>query len=173
MAKPGIHSSAAVAEQVIDALLGQIAREYYNAGKDKRYHVHRRGLIHAICWPATWFQQRAIHLSDARYRAIIQERLAEIRVHGCADKARAYFPKYLLTCLQNHFLHRGEDIYEQYKHVRYTIEILMQQLPQLQQNKTQEEMIDVLSQAHLITKPARRAKSKCDSDQLSFDFQME
>ena len=70
------------------------------------------------------------------------------------------FPNILLTCLQNHFLHRAETIYEQYKHVRYSIEILLQKLPQLQQNKTQEEMIDVLSQAHFITKPVRRAKSK-------------
>ena len=172
MAKPSIHPSAAVAEQVIHTLLGQIAREYYNAGKDKRYHAHRRGLIHAICWPATWFRQRAIHLSDGRYQTIIQERLAEIRVHGCADKARAYFPKYLLTCLQNHFLHRGDSIYEQYKHVHYSIERLLQKLPQLQQDKTQEEMIDVLSQAHFITKPVRRTVRRKDPDQLSFDFEM-
>lgn len=172
MAKPSIHPSAAVAEQVIDTLLGQIVREYYNSGKDKRYHAHRRGLIHAICWPATWFRQRAIHLSDTRYTAIIEERLREIRIHGCADKARAYFPKYLLTCLQNHFLHRGEAIYEQYKHVRYSIEILLQKLPQLQQNKTQEEMIDVLSQAHFITKAVRKNMQRKDSNQLSFDFQV-
>ena len=172
MAKPGIHTSAAVAEQVIDALLSQIAREYYNAGQDKRYHAHRRGLIHAICWPATWFQERSIHLSDNRYKTILQERLREIRRHGCADKARAYFPKYLLTCLQNHFLHRGESIYEQYKHVRYSIEILLQKLPQLQQNKTQEEMIDVLSQAHFITRPVRRPLPGKDSNQLKFDFEM-
>lgn len=172
MAKPSIRPSAAVAEQVIDSLLGQIAREYYNGGKDTRYHAHRRGLIHAICWPATWFRQRAIHLSDARYKAIIEERLADIRIHGCADKARAYFPKYLLTCLQNHFLHRGDTLYEQYKHVRYSIEILLQKLPQLQQNKTQEEMIDVLSEAYFITKPVRRPVQRKDSNQLSFDFQV-
>ena len=100
----------------------------------------------------------------------IQERLREIRIHGCADKARAYFPGYLLTCLQNHFLHRGETIYEQYKHVRYSIEILLQKLPQLQQNKTQEEMIDVLSQAHCITQPVRRTIQSKDSNQLRFDF---
>lgn len=172
MAKPNIHPSAAVAEQVIDSLLAQIAREHYNAGKDKRYHAHRHGLTHAICWPATWFKQRAIHLSDARYKAIIKERLSEIRIHGCADKARAYFPRYLLTCLQNHFLHHGDHIYEQYKHVCYSIEILLQKLPQLQQNRAQEEMIDVLSQAHLITKPTRKAVRRKDPDQLSFDFEM-
>ena len=172
MAKPDIHSSAAVAEQVIDALLSQIVREYYNAGKDKRYHVHRRGLIHAICWPATWFKQRAIHLSDARYKAIIEERLAEIRIHGCAQKARAYFPRYLLTCLQNHFLHRGDSIYEQYKHVRYSIEILMQKLPEFQQSKTDREMVDVLSEAYSITKPARKTRQRKDSNQLKFDFGM-
>jgi len=106
MAKPNIHPSAAVAEQVIDALLSQIARQYYNAGKDKRYHAHRRGLIHAICWPATWFQQRSIHLCDARYKWILQKQLREIGQHGNRSKVQAYFPKYLLTCLQNHFLHR-------------------------------------------------------------------
>jgi len=48
----------------------------------------------------------------------------------------------------------------------------MQKLPQLQQNKTQEEMIDVLSQAHFITKPVRRPVQRKDPDQLSFDFEM-
>ncbi len=172
MTKPGIHPSAAVAEQVIDALLSQIAREYYKAGKDKRYHAHRRGLIHAICWPATWFQQRAIHLCDARYTAIIEERLAEIRIHGCADKARAYFPRYLLTCLQKHFLHRGDSIYEQYKHVRYSIERLLQKLPEFQQSKTDQEMIDVLSEAYSITHPVRKTLTRKNSNQLQFDFEM-
>jgi hypothetical protein len=170
MNKPGIHPSAAVAEQVIDALLGQIAREYYNAGKDKRYYAHRRGLIHAICWPATWFKQRSIHLSDARYKTIIQKQLREIGRHGNRSKVQAYFPRYLLTCLQNHFLHRAESIYEQYKHVRYSIEILLQKLPDLQQSKTHEEMIDVLSEAHRITRPTRKQMSSKDCSQLKFDF---
>ena len=125
-----IHRSAAVAKEVIDSLLGQIAREHYNGPGDQNYHAHRRGLIHAICWPASWFQERSIHLSDARYKAIIQKQLREIHQHGNSSKAQAYFPKYLLTCLQNHFLYRGESIYEQYKHVRYTIEILLEKLPQ-------------------------------------------
>ena len=171
MAKPNIHPSAAVAEQVIDALLGQIAREYYQRGRDQRYSSHRRGLIHAICWPATWFRQRCIHLSDNRYKTIIKERLAEIRLHGCADKARAYFPRYLLTCLQNHFLHHGESIYEQYKHVRYSIEILLQKLPDLKQSKTNEAMIDVLSEAHRITQPTRKKMPSNDCAQLKFDFE--
>ncbi len=172
MATPNLHPSAAVAEQVIDALLSQIAREYYNSGKDPRYHAHRRGLVHAICWPATWFKQRGIHLCDGRYKAIITERLAEIRMYGCEDKVRAYFPKYLLTCLQNHFLYRGDSVYEQYKHVRYPIEILLQKLPQLQQNKTQEEMIDVLSQAHRITRPTRKKMPRKDYAQLKFDLEV-
>lgn len=172
MARETIHPSAAVAQQVIDSLLGQIAREHYSGHTDRRYHAHRRQLIHAICWPATWFKQRAIHLSDARYKSIIKARLSEIRRHGCANKTQAYFPKYLLKCLQNHFLHRGDTIYEQYKHVRYSIELLMQKLPQLQQSKTEEEMIDVLSQAHFITKPVRKTMQTKDPDQLRFDLKM-
>ena len=167
-----IHRSAAVAKEVIDKLLCQIAREYYSGPGDRNYHAHRRGLIHAICWPASWFQERSIHLSDARYKAIIQKQLREIRQHGDGKKARAYFPKYLLTCLQNHFLHCGESIYDQYRHVRYTIEILLQKLPDLQQSKTDEEMIDVLSQAHRITRPVCKKKLSKDCTQLKFDFEV-
>ena len=108
-------------------------------------------------------------LSTPEFR-IIEERLREIRQHGNRSKAQAYFPRYLLTCLQNHFLHRGDSIYEQYKHVRYSIEIFLQKLPQLQQTKTNEEMIDVLSQAHRITQPVRKPISSKDSAQLKFDF---
>ncbi len=167
-----IHPSGAVAKEVIDTLLGQIAREYYSGPTDRRYHAHRRGLIHAICWPASWFQERSIHLSDARYKAIIQKQLREIYQHGNSSKAQAYFPKYLLTCLQNHFLHRADSIYEQYRHVRYSIEILLEKLPQRQQSKTNEEMIDVLSQAHRLTRPVRKKKPSKDCAQLKFDFEV-
>ena len=167
-----IHPSAAVAKQVIDTLLGQIAREYYIGHTDSRYHAHRRGLIHAICWPAIWFQERSIHLSDARYKSIIQQRLCDIRDHGNPSQTQAYFPKYLLTCLQNHFLHRGDGIYEHYRHVRYSIEIILQKLPHLQQSKNNEEMIDVLSQAHWLTRPTRKKKLSNDGAQLKFDFEL-
>ena len=172
MATQTIHPSAAVAQEVIDSLLGQIAREHYDGHTDRRYHAHRRQLTHAICWPATWLKQRAIHLCDARYKAIIQARLWEIRRHGCTNKTQAYFPKYLLKCLQNHFLYHGDSIYDQYKHVRYSIEILIEKLPQLQQSKTEEEMIDVLSQAYWITKPVRKTMHRTHSEQIMFDFDM-
>lgn len=164
--------SATVAKAVIDTLLDQIAREYYGGPSDRDYHAHRRQLIHAICWPASWFQERSIHLSDSRYKAILQKQLREIRQHGDGEKARAYFPNYLLTCLQNHFLHRGDSIYEQYRHVRYSIEILLEKLPQRQQSKTNEEMIDVLSQAHRLTRTVRKKKPSNDCTQLKFDFEV-
>jgi hypothetical protein len=163
--------SFTVAKSVIDTLLGQIAREYYSGPGDRHYHAHRRGLIHAICWPANWFQERSIHLSDSRYKAIIQKQLRQIHRHGDGKKARAYFPKYLLTCLQNHFLYQGDHIYERYKHVRYSLERLLEKLPDLQQHKTNEEMIDVLSQAHRITQASRNKKPSKDYTQLKFDFQ--
>ena len=171
MAKQPLHPSAIVAGQVIDSLLGQIAREHYKGSRDKCYHAHRAQLTHAICWPATWFKQRAIHLSDARYKEIIQQRLREIRIHGCVRKAQAYFPRYLLKCLQNHFLYRGDHIYEQYKQVGYTIELLMQKLPELQKGKTDREMIDVLAQAYCITKAKRKTKPVCHSHQLRLDLE--
>lgn len=166
-----IACSAAVARKVIDLLLDQIAREYYSGPGDRDYHAHRRQLIHAICWPATWFQERCIHLSDSRYKAIIQKQLREIRRHGDGKKARAYFPKYLLSCLQNHFLYRGDSIYERYKHVRYSLERLLEKLSDYQPHKTNEEMIDVLSEAHRITRPTRKKKPSKDCDQLKFDFE--
>ncbi len=162
--------SATVAKAVIDTLLDQIAREYYGGPSDRDYHAHRRGLIHAICWPASWFQERAIHLSDSRYKAILQNQLREIRRHGDGKKARAYLPKYLLTCLQNHFLHQGDSIYERYKHVRYPLESLLEKLSDYQQYQTNEEMIDMLSQAHRITQPMRPKKPSKDHTQLKFDF---
>ena len=64
-------------------------------------------------------QMTSVHASGIVYGA-----------NGVGETFQAYFPKYLLTCLQNHFLYGGESIYEQYKHVRYTIEILLEKLPQ-------------------------------------------
>ena len=153
------HPSTAIAQQIIDTLLGHIAREHYQGHNDIRFHQHRRALTHAICWPATWFKEKNIHICDTRYQAIIEQRLSEITTHAAIHKTQAYFPNYLLKCLQNHFLHRGDSIYEQYKHLRYCIEILMQKIPDWEQSVTQREMIDILSQAHWITKPKPKPKS--------------
>ena len=103
-------------------------------------------------------------------KAVIQKQLRQIRRHGDGKKARAYFPRYLLSCLQNPFLHQGDSIYERYKHVRYPLERLLEKLSDYQQHKTNEEMIDVLSQAHRITQPMRPKKPSKDCTQLKFDF---
>ena len=105
------HPSTAIAQQIIDTLLGHIAREHYQGHTDIRFHRHRRALTHAICWPATWFKEKNIHICDSRYQAIIEQRLSEITTHAAIHKTQAYFPNYLLKCLQNHFLHRGDSIY--------------------------------------------------------------
>ena len=165
-----IHPSAAVAQQVIDTLLDQIAREHYRGYTDIRFHQHRQALTHAICWPATWFKEKNIHICGTHYQAIIKQRLSEITTHASIHKTQTYFPNYLLKCLQNHFLYRGDSIYEQYKHVRFSIEIIMQKIPAWQQSVTNREMIDVLSQAHWITKPKRKTNPQNPAHQLSLDL---
>ena len=73
------------------------------------------------------------------------KKLKQIHTHGDPARYRAYFPRYLLKCLQDHCHHHHETLYKELKHASYSIEHI---LDSLQHN--QHEHTTVLAQAHAL-----------------------
>ena len=130
------------AERCQAELLVAIRQGFYTRLPPRHFYRDRRLLLYAITWPATWLEQRGLTCSADRYIQIVTARLEAILVHGdpaeygvpcprglSTGRAAGYFPAYLLKCLQDHFRHHGECLYDELKHVRNSLAWLMDSLP--------------------------------------------
>ena len=55
-------------------------------------------LLYALTWPAAWLDSRALRMHRQDYQRML---IVQITRHGDPERYRAYFPKYLLKCLQD------------------------------------------------------------------------
>jgi hypothetical protein len=105
------------------ALLHDVGVRFYAGQPAARFQRDRRRLLHALSWPAVWFERRGLSCSSARYRALIVARLDAIHAHGDPTRYGAYFPTYLLKCIQDFFAHHGDELYAEFQHIRNAVEL--------------------------------------------------
>ena len=77
-------------------LLQSIRLRFY-AQRSADYHRDRRGLLHAVTWPATWLDERGLTCSPQRYQTLIDQRLHAITAHGDPLRYGGYFPSFNLA----------------------------------------------------------------------------
>jgi hypothetical protein len=159
-------------EQTLRQLLGAIRRRFYSGGgpvEQKRWHRERQDLIKALTWPAHWMNERGVSISQPRYRQLLEERLADIAAYGELKRRQAYFPAYLLKCLQDHFAHHGETLYNELKHIRNALYGLNIQVNIQHPGREHEKEIDALARTHrllTVKAQARRKAPKSSEKQL-------
>ena len=119
----------------------------------------------ALTWPAVWLERRGLFCSPRRYRTLVEERLDAIRAHGESARYGAYFPAYLLKCLQDFFLRHGDDLYVELKHVRNALESLHGSPVFTEGACEQSRRIEALAAAHRILHASRHAPSHPDPAQ--------
>ena len=90
-----------------------------------------------------------MHAKD--YRHMLMDKLEQIHTHGDPAHYRAYFPRYLLKCLQDHCHHHHETLYKELKHASYSIEHILDTL-----QSSQPEHTTVLAQAHAMLRQSHR-----------------
>jgi len=98
-----------------------------------RFYLHRPGdyrrdrnrLLYAVTWPATWLDERGLTCAPKYYHRLIEERLQAIAAHGNPATYGAYFPAYLLKCLQDWFDRYGDELYGELKHIRNALDQLL------------------------------------------------
>lgn len=131
-------------------ILVQIKQRFYHShASDKRFYEDRRMLLYAITWPATWLEMRGLPIRSQAYEKLLTQRLDDIATHGEPARYQAYFPRYLLKCIQDWFAHHGDDLYEELKHIRNrlcNIETLLRQLP----SQTTQDVAAPIAAAHAV-----------------------
>jgi hypothetical protein len=104
------------AELVNDLL--QAIRSGFYADAEKRFFQDRAFLLrNVVLWPAQWLNQRGVWLEPARYKAIVLEVLTTVKRHGDTGAVQ-FVPGYLMHCVQQHFKHQEEAIYEEARAMR-------------------------------------------------------
>ena len=149
-----------------DALLLAIRLRFY-VHRPADYPRDRPRLLYALTWPATWLEARGLTCSPQRYQRLIADRLHAIAAHGNPSAYGAYFPTYLLKCLQDWFDRHGEELYAELKHIRNALDRLLASARFAQRVQRHASQLDVLVSTHRLL--ARRSTGAQDhpTDQLT------
>ena len=130
------------------------------------YHRHRQRLLHAVTWPATWLDERSLTCSPQRYQTLIEDRLQAIAAHGTPAAYGAYFPTYLLKCLQDWFDRSGDELYSELKHIRNALDQLLASARFAERVQRHARQLDVLVSTHRLIETRRANRAAAASDQL-------
>ena len=136
----------------LDAILHYIRKHIYEGNKSQ-FQRDRGSLLYALTWPAAWLDSQALRMHSKDYQRMLMDKLRQIHAHGDPARYRAYFPKYLLKCLQDHCHHHHETLYRELKHASYSIEHILEHL-----QDSQPEHTTVLAQAHALLRQSYRKK---------------
>jgi len=124
-------------------------------------------LLYALTWPAVWLEHRGLTCPAARYQKLIAARLGDIAVHGDPARYGAYFPAYLLKCLQDWFQHRGEELYDELKHVRNALDQVLASAHFAAAVQCDAQHTELLAATHRLIHGQRSQREKPDDRQLS------
>lgn len=151
----------------VEELLAAVQRRFYAARSSRDFHRDRRMLLYALTWPAAWLERRGLTCSAKRYHALVADRLAEIARHGDPARYGAYFPAYLLKCLQDWFQHHGEPLYDELKHIRNALDQVLASARFAATVQRDAREVELLASAHRLIRAQREKRSKSDGRQLS------
>lgn len=132
-----------------EELLLAIRRRFYRH-RPADYQRDRRRLLHALTWPATWLEARGLTCAPPRYHTLIAERLQAIAAHGNPAAYSAYFPTYLLKCLQDWFEHHGDELYAELKHIRNALDQLLASARFAARVQCHARQLDLLVSTHRL-----------------------
>jgi hypothetical protein len=140
-----------------------------------RFYVHRpadfprdrQRLLYALTWPATWLDERGLTCSPRRYQTLIEDRLQAIAAHGHPAVYGAYFPTYLLKCLQDFFDRYGDELYTELKHVRNALDQLLASARFAERVQRHARHLDLLVSTHRLLETRHPNRNSTASDQLT------
>lgn len=149
-----------------DALLLAIRLRFYGR-RPRDYHRDRQWLLYAVTWPATWLDERGLTCSPQRYQTLIEDRLYAIAAHGHPAAYGAYFPTYLLKCLQDWFDRYGDELYSELKHIRNALDQLLASARFAARVQRHASHLDVLVSTHRLIETRHANRTSTASDQLT------
>ncbi|HOW80495.1 MAG TPA: hypothetical protein PK406_13695 [Verrucomicrobiota bacterium] len=150
----------------LEALLGAIRLRFYRH-RPADYQRDRRRLLHAVTWPATWLEERGLTCAPPRYHTLIEERLQAIAAHGNPAAYGAYFPAYLLKCLQDWFDRHGDELYSELKHIRNALDQLLASACFAERVQQHARQLDLLVSTHRLLARRPSGPQHHATDQLT------
>ncbi len=150
----------------LDELLGTIRLHFY-LHRPVDYRRDRRRLLHALTWPATWLEERGLTCAPPRYHTLIAERLHAIAAHGNPAVYDAYFPTYLLKCLQDWFDRHGDDLYGELKHIRNALDQILASARFAARVQRHARQLDLLVSTHRLLERRLDGPQEHATDQLT------
>ena len=160
---PGPDPLAATLEEVLHTIR---LRFYLHRPAD--YPRDRPRLLYALTWPATWLDARGLTCSPQRYQRLIEDRLHAIAAHGNPSAYGAYFPTYLLKCLQDFFDRHGDEFYSELKHIRNALDQLLASARFAERVQRHASQLDVLVSTHRLLARRSPGTQAHATDQLTF-----
>lgn len=145
------------------ALVYAVRDQLYRDDQRHLFHGQLKDLKRAVTWPAKWMNEKALFVTAERYQEIILEQLQEIKRNGNTGSIN-YWPRYLLTCLQKHFIHQGERYYEEGKAARNLVSRLTSKLPTAPAAAPADEFTRTMAAAHALLKSPGRRPAKKEKD---------
>ena len=149
-----------------EALLLTIRQSFYST-RACDYHRDRQRLLYALTWPAAWLDERGLTCAPQRYQSLIEERLRAIAAHGDCALYGAYFPSYLLKCLQDWFDRYGEELYSELKHIRNALDQLLASARFAERVQRHARHLDLLVSTHRLVERRIAERKPTDPNQLN------
>jgi hypothetical protein len=166
MQSGGVRAERAQLDGAVRQLLEEVRRRFYAGQPVRDFHRDRRMLLYALTWPAVWLERRALTCSATRYHALLADRLADIAVHGDPARYGAYFPAYLLKCLQDWFQHHGDELYDELKHIRNALDQVLASTHFAAGVQRNAQHTELLAATHRLIQARRAQREKPDGRQL-------
>jgi len=159
---PSADALAATTEELLLAI-----RLRFYACRPVDYRRHRQRLLYAVTWPATWLDARGLTCSPQRYQTLIEDRLQAIAAHGNPAAYGAYFPTYLLKCLQDFFDRHGDELYSELKHIRNALDQLLASARFAERVQRHAHHLDLLVSTHRLIESRHAHRATVAPDQLT------
>ena len=151
----------------VPELLEVVRRRFYAQQPPTHFHRDRRMLVYALTWPAGWLDSRGLTCSPSRYRTLLADQLDAICAHGDPARYGAYFPAYLLKCLQDWFRHRSDGLYAELKHIRNALDRILGSAAFASEVQPHARHIELLAATHRRLHAQRARRAIPDAGQLS------
>jgi len=133
--------------RLIAELMLRVRRDLYAHLPDATWHKQKAMVRRALTYPASWISQRAVEVSAARYRAILEGIITGIVTNG-QFRDVTFLSRYFYTCVQRHMEHHGDTYYREGVSIRNNLTLAMTQLEKAQRGA--DSTIPVLAQVHAI-----------------------
>lgn len=150
-------------QELLDTLLDFLQRKFYpehplNFAKDRP-----RLLKWVVLWPAAWLNKRGVTLPADRYREIFMTVFMDGLRFGNTGNI-TYLPAWLAKTIQSHFVHHGDEIYDEAKSMRNLVDHAITVAGRSVQ-PTSDPVRDLATAASLL-KPRKRPSKPSRKSQL-------